>query len=90
MRLTAPKYAHELLEASRDTELDLESELLEGRREEVHWQNMPEKVRALAVQRAHARKDVPGVGRGVNADDVEEDTVNGRHVSGTRRHKRRR
>ena len=90
MRLTAPEYAQELLEASRDTELDLELVLFEGRGEEVYWENMLEKVRALVVQRAHARKDVPGVGRDVNAEDVEEDTVNGSHVSGTQRYKRRR
>ena len=45
-------------------ELDLDLELLMGR-EEMYW----EKVRALAVQRAHAqvhqtRRDVPGVGQG--------------------------
>ena len=84
MRLTAPECAQELLEASRDTELDLELELLEGRREEVYWENVPEKVRALAVQRAHAR------GRDANADDVEEDTFGASHASGTRTRKRRR
>ena len=84
LRLMTPEYAQELLGASRDTESGLELELLEGRREEVYWENVPEKVRALAVQRAHAR------GRDTNADDVEEDAFGTSHASGTRGRKRRR
>lgn len=87
-----------LLEASRSKqgasgqEMVIALELLEGRREEVYWENVPEKVRALAVQRAHAqiqqtcRDNVPGLGPDANADDVE-DTG---HAGGTRRRKRRR
>ena len=43
-------------------------ELLEERREEVYWQNVPEKVRALAIQRAQAHETQPG-GVGPHADD---------------------
>ena len=85
-----PEYAQEFLEASQNTELGLELELLEGRREEVYWENVPEKVRALAVQRAHARKDPPGVEQDANLDDVGEDTASASRASGTRMRKRRR
>ena len=90
LRLMTPEYAQELLEASQNTELGLELELLEGRREEVYWENVPEKVRALAVQRAHARKDPPGVEQDANLDDVGEDTASASRASGTRMRKRRR
>ena len=45
-------------------ELGIESELLEGRREEIYWENVPENVRALAIQYGRAqvhqtRRDVP-------------------------------
>ena len=73
---------------------ELELELMEGRREEMYWENVLENVRALAVQRAYAqvhqtRADVPGVGHDANGDG-EEDTGNVSHASGTRRRKRRR
>jgi len=49
LRLTTPKYTQEVLEVSWNTELGLELELLEGRREEVYWENVPEKVRGQVV-----------------------------------------
>ena len=81
-------------------EPELELELLTGRREEVYWENVPEKVRALAVQRAHAQvhqtrrgeSDVPSVGQGA-VGDGDDDTLltsGANRGSGTRRHKRRR
>ena len=90
MRLTTPERAQELLDASRSEQgaSGQELELLEGRREEVYWENVPEKVRAQAVQRALARKDVSDID--ANGDDVEENTVGASHASGTRKHKRRR
>jgi hypothetical protein len=85
-----------LLEAawSKQGADELELELLEGRREEMYWENVPEKVRALAVQRAYAqvhqtRTDVPGLRQNANGDG-EEDTGSASHASGTRRRKRRR
>ena len=67
-----------------------------GRREEVYWENVPEKVRALAVQRAHAQahreRDVPGVRQGAIGDE-DEDTLRpggASRASGTGRRKRRR
>jgi hypothetical protein len=96
LRLTTPENAQTLLEAERSKQgaEELELELLEGRQEEMYWENVPEKVRALAVQRAYAqvhqtRTDVPGVGKDANGDE-EEDTGSANHVSGTRRRKRRR
>ena len=100
LRLTTPEHAQALLEAARSKqgasvhELEMELELLEGRREEMYWENVPEKVRALAVQRAHAqvyqtRRNVPGVGQDPIGDE-EEDTGGASHASGTRRRKRRR
>jgi hypothetical protein len=73
LRLTTPVHAQALLEAARskhgasvqEPELELKLELLMGRREEVYWENVPEKVRALAVQRA----DVPGIGQGTIEED---------------------
>ena len=54
------EHAQALLEAARIKDIESELELLMGWREEVYWEYVPEKVRALAVQRA----DVPGVGQG--------------------------
>jgi hypothetical protein len=89
LRLTTREHAQALLEAAQSKqELELELELLMGRREEVYWENVPEKVRALAVQRA----DVPGVGQGTTGDDDDDTRRPGgaSRASGTRRHKRRR
>jgi len=90
-------HALELLEAARSKrgkklEPEPELELLEGRREEMYWENVPEKVRALAAQRVLAQthqmgsgaKGVPGTRPGTNGDKVE-DTL-----GGSRRRKRRR
>ena len=88
LRLTTRERAQALLEAARIKDIASELELLMGRREEVYWEHVPEKVRALAVRRA----DVPGVGQGA----IEEEEVDTRRpgsasrASGTRRHKRRR
>ncbi|KAH9056352.1 hypothetical protein EDB87DRAFT_1237548 [Lactarius vividus] len=96
LRLKTREHAQALLEAARSdgdvSVQELELELLEGRREEMYWENVPVKVRAMAVQRAHAQvhqtrrgeRDVPGVGPGANGE--EEDSLSAR---GTR-HKRRR
>ena len=96
MRLTTSEHAQALLEAERSKQgtEELELELLEGRREEMYWENVPEKVRALAVQRAYAqvhrtRTDLTGIGHDANGDG-EEDTGNVSHANGTRRRKRRR
>jgi len=100
LRLTTREHAQALLEAARGASVqELELELLKGRREEMYWENVPEKVRALAVQRAHAQvhqtrrgeRDVPGVGHSANGDE-EEDTLGlggANHASGTRRKRRR-
>ncbi|KAI9457941.1 hypothetical protein BJY52DRAFT_1120025, partial [Lactarius psammicola] len=99
LRLTTREHAQVLLEAARSEhgtsvqELEPELELLEGRREEMYWENVPEKVRALAVQRAlhqtrKGERDVPGVGQGANGDE-EEGPGGAGHASGTRRKRRR-
>ena len=105
LRLTTSEHAQALLEASQSNDgasaQELELELLMGRREEVYWENVPEKVRALAVQRARARvhqtrtgeRDVPGVGKGAIGDDDDDDTQRqggASSASGTGRRKRRR
>ena len=56
VRRTTPEHAQALLEAARSKQgaEELELELLEERREEMYWENVPEKVRALSVQRTHA------------------------------------
>ncbi|KAH8977536.1 hypothetical protein EDB92DRAFT_2119881, partial [Lactarius akahatsu] len=102
LRLKTHEHAQALLEAAHsDHEVSVqepELELLKGRREEMYWENVPEKVRALAVQRAHAQvhqtrrgeRDAPGLGQGANGD--EEDTQgpgSACHVGGTRRKRRR-
>jgi xRRM domain len=60
-------------------------ELLEGRREEMYWENLPEKVRVLAVQRAQQhetqREDVMSHG------DDEETSIG---MSGRKKRRRRR
>ena len=100
LRLTTPEHAQALLEAARSNqtvnvqELDFDLELLMGRREEMYWENVPEKVRSLAVQRAHAqvhqtRRDVPGGGQDLIGDE-DDDTRGVSNASGTRRRKRRR
>ncbi|KAF8261188.1 hypothetical protein EI94DRAFT_1833435 [Lactarius quietus] len=99
-RLTAPEHAQALLEAARPKQgdasvQDLELELLGGQREEVYWEKVPEKVRALAVQRARAQvhRSWRGFPQDANGDD-EEDVGSTGHasasVSETRRRKRRR
>jgi hypothetical protein len=98
LRLTAPEHAQTLLAAVQsDQSANVqELELLEGRREEVYWENVPEKVRALAVQRAHAqvhqtqRDDISSVSHDSNAADDNKDTGGASHASGTGRRKRRR
>jgi len=93
LRLTTPEHGQALLAAARSKQGDasvqnLELELLEGRREEVYWENVPEKVRALAAQRARAQvqKNGPDAGQDGNGDDE----GGAGHGSGTRRCKRRR
>jgi hypothetical protein len=98
LRLTGPEHAQTLLAAVQsDQSANVqELELLEGRREEVYWENVPEKVRALAVQRAHAqvhqtqRDDISSVSHDANAADDNKDTGGASHASGTGRRKRRR
>ncbi|KAH9035175.1 hypothetical protein EDB83DRAFT_1778384 [Lactarius deliciosus] len=102
LRLKTREHAQALLEAARSdhdvSAQEPELELLKGRREEMYWENVPEKVRALAVQRAHAQvhqtrrggRDAPGLGQGANGD--EEDTQgpgSASHAGGTRRKRRR-
>jgi len=70
-RLTAPDHAQALLEAALPKQgdasvQDLELELLEGR-QEVYLENVPEKVRALVVQRACAQVHI---GRGGTSDKM--------------------
>lgn len=102
LRLKTHEHAQALLEAARSDHdasvQEPELELLKGRREEMYWENVPEKVRSLAVQRAHAQvhqtrrgeRDAPGLGQGANGD--EEDTQgpgSASHLGGTRRKRRR-
>jgi len=44
-------------------------ELLDGRQEEMYWECVPGKVRALAVQRSQAHEAPQGDSDGVRADD---------------------
>ena len=89
LRLTTREHALSLLrrfeervgEGGEESAMTLE--LLEERREEVYWQNVPEKVRALAIQRAQAHETQPG-GVGPHADD--EDPPMG--VNGQKRRRR--
>ncbi|KAI9447509.1 hypothetical protein H4582DRAFT_2092898 [Lactarius indigo] len=103
LRLKTREHAQALLEAARSeggaSVQELELELLEGRREEMYWENVPENVRALAVQRARAHvhqtrrgeRDVPGAGQGADggSDEDTPGTAGARHAGGTRRKRRR-
>jgi hypothetical protein len=67
MRLTTREHALSLLERFKlkcgkgDGEEDkIVLELLNGRREEVYWEGVPDKVRALAVQRAQKAQRANG------------------------------
>jgi hypothetical protein len=97
LRLTTHEHDQALLpvEATRSNHgtsvqnPELELEFLMGQRQEVYcqWENVPEKVRVLAVQRA----DVPSVGQGAIEDDDDDTRRPGSsRASETRRHKRRR
>ncbi|KAH9170376.1 hypothetical protein EDB89DRAFT_2072053 [Lactarius sanguifluus] len=83
LRLKTRKHAQALLEAARSEHgtsvQEPELELLEGRREEMYWENVPEKVRALAVQRARANED----------EEDTQDPGSQSQVGGTRRKRRR-
>lgn len=62
-------------------------ELLDGRREEVYWKGVPEKVRALAVQRSQAaHKGQRGDGVAAMRADVEDPS----RENGERKRRRRR
>ncbi|KAI0246534.1 hypothetical protein BJV78DRAFT_1253749 [Lactifluus subvellereus] len=91
LRLTSREHALSLLRrfeeraGERGEESAITLELLEERREEVYWQNVPEKVRALAMQRAQTHEAQPG-GVGPHGDD--EDSPMG--ASGRKKRRRRR
>ena len=70
LRLTTREYALSLLkrfEQRAGEEIALE--LLDGRREEMYWECVPDKVRALAVQRSQAHQTRQGDGDDLRADD---------------------
>jgi hypothetical protein len=77
LRLTTREHALSLLERFKlkcgkgDREEDkIVLELLDGRREEMYWEGVPDKVRALAVQRAQkAQKAQLANGNPVQEDD---------------------
>ena len=83
------EYVHTLLEAVRSQDgasvQELKLELLKGRREEMYWENVPENVRALAVQRTHAQvhqtrrgeRGLPGAGQGARGDSNVRPAVGG-------------
>lgn len=60
-------------------------ELLDGRREEMYWSCVPDKVRALAVQRARAHQTRK---KGDGDDEDEDASIGG--VAERKRRKRRR
>ncbi|KAI9462034.1 hypothetical protein F5148DRAFT_236214 [Russula earlei] len=79
LRLTTREHALSLLrrfEGGANGE-EIVLELLEGRREEMYWQDVPDKVRALAVQRAQAHQAPRGERRFVHADDEDASVENG-------------
>jgi hypothetical protein len=62
-------------------------ELLDGRREEMYWECVPDKVRALAVQRSQALEAPQGdAGDAVRTDDDEDAS----RETGVRKRRRRR
>ena len=70
LRLTTREYALSLLkrfEQRAGEEIVLE--LLDGRREEMYWECVPDKVRALAVQRSQAHQTRQGDGDNLRADN---------------------
>jgi len=71
LRLTTREHALSLLKRFQGsaTGEGIVLELLDGRREEMYWESLPDKVRALALQRAQARKPQPGQGDVVQVDD---------------------
>jgi hypothetical protein len=78
--LTTQEHALSLLKRFRlkfgkgDAEEDrIVLELLGGRREEMYWEGVPDKVRALAVRRARQAHKAPRAeGDAVQADDQED------------------
>ncbi|KAI0265883.1 hypothetical protein BC834DRAFT_824367 [Gloeopeniophorella convolvens] len=85
LRLTAPRHARELLARFGEAEQGegaIALELLEGRREEVYWAQVPEKVRMLAVQRAQAQE------AGNGGEPAQADTEGGGDGRKRRRHRR--
>jgi hypothetical protein len=81
LRLTTREHALSLLKLFKlkcgkgDREEDkIILELLDGRREEMYWEGVPDKVRALAVQRAQkAQKVQRANGDLVQKDDDQDD-----------------
>lgn len=57
-------------------------ELLDGRREEMYWEDVPDKVRALAVQRAQKAQKA-------NGDLVNDDDQDGVSVKPAKKRQRR-
>jgi len=72
LRLTTREHALSLLERFNGsaTGEGIVLELLNGRREEMYWESLPDKVRALALQRAQAQKPQRGEGDVVQVDDM--------------------
>ena len=67
-------------------EEEIALELLDGRREEMYWECVPEKVRALAVQRSQAaHKSLQGDGDAAMRVDVEDPSTE----NGVRKRRRR-
>ncbi|KAH9959221.1 hypothetical protein BC827DRAFT_1214899 [Russula dissimulans] len=71
LRLTTGEHALSLLKRFQGsaTGEGIVLELLDGRREEMYWESLPDKVRALALQRTQARKPQRGQGDVVRVDD---------------------
>ena len=61
MRLTTPEHAQALLEAARSKQgaEELELELLEERREEMYWENVPEKVHVHDTRQRYLMAQTP-------------------------------
>jgi len=79
LRLTTREHALSLLRHFKGstTGEGIVLELLDGRREEMYWESLPDKVRTLALQRALARKPQRGEGDVVQVDDKDAFMGNG-------------
>lgn len=80
LRLTTREYALSLLKQFKlkcgkgDAEEDkIMLEMLDGRREEMYWEGVPDKVRALAVQRAQQAQKVQWVNGDLVLKDEQDD-----------------